>query len=482
MTDAEYTAWLDSTNRMPCVLIDVTARTTAGAAVVRKLSNRAFEDYEPRITGSVGFSERLPLGGSPSFSMGSLEIANDDAELDAWLSDVWDTAPVEIRYGDLRWPSADFRVVVRGVVESLETASANRSLVVTVADMQKRIDTPFTVDKLPGNGIADDDVMPYIFGEVHNVQPRLIDEVAGKYQYSGRACERVIEARDDGVPITVDVQLSAGTLTLRNRLSQQLTLSVQGDAVGGYVFTVPDVILRIVTQFGDVKTRLATSDIDTANFAAVKAAAPAAVGIALYERENVWSICQYLAESIGYTLTCTRLGKLRLVRVGDTAGQTPFAIDDNDIFLDGKLTRGVGPKFPAGVKLGYAKNYTVQDTLYSGILDAHKELFAKEWLTVTRTNTAFADTYKRYVDPEQEDTALQATADAETEAARRLAFRTTNPTPYTFEGTPRLFALSLGQLVRITTHRHGFQAGKLAQVIGLDTNYASGRVSVQVIA
>jgi len=131
--------------------------------------------------------------------------------------------------------------------------------------------------------------------------------------------------------------------------------------------------------------------------------------------------------------------------------------------------------------LGYARNWTMQDNLQTGIPQEHKDLYAQEWLTVTADDAAVASTYKLHIEPEMQETLLLVKADAEAEAQRRLDLRKVPRTIFRFEGFPQMLMLELGQAVTLTHSRFGLTAGVNGIVTSLSPDWMTGRVTVEVL-
>jgi hypothetical protein len=135
----------------------------------------------------------------------------------------------------------------------------------------------------------------------------------------------------------------------------------------------------------------------------------------------------------------------------------------------------------AAIKLGYAKNYTIQQNLLSLIPEQHKTLFEVEWLTTTAKATGVATTYKLDLDPEQKNTSLISTTDATAEATRLVNYYDEQRVVYKFTGKSKLLSLVLGQAVTLYHSRFNLSGGKAGQVISLSPNWLKEQVEVEVI-
>jgi hypothetical protein len=321
---------------------------------------------------------------------------------------------------------------------------------------------------------------PIAFGENHNVTPLLIDGALLQYQVHNGQIERIIEVRDNGVPVSFTPLLSTGSFLLLSPPDGQITLSVQGEVVSTYTNTVAPTIRRLVTAYGTVGNRFTDADINLANFTDFDNDNKQPIGLYLSDRANVLQCCQDLASSAGAQIGMSRSGRLRLLKIELPPTDTPFDITASDM-VEKSLAVSARPQVVAAVKLGYCRNYTVQSNLLTSIPEEHKQLYALEWLTTTQTDSGTATTYKLFEDPQQQDTLLLRTADAVAEANRRLLLFKTPRTVYHFDGFAQCLTLELGQAVRITHSRFGLSAGKVGIVVGLSPDWLRSRCGVDVL-
>lgn len=310
--------------------------------------------------------------------------------------------------------------------------------------------------------------------------------------------ERVIEIRDNGVPIynvgltaNVTINLAAGTFTLLKPPIGTITASIQGiplnmnlttgAVTSSYKNTITNAIAIICTRYGSTTNRLTSAELDlSTNLSAFDTANPTPIGYYITERDNILNVCQAILSSIGAQLYMTKTGLLRILRLGVPTSDTIVNITDRDII---QHSLSIANKVPvsASTKIGYCKNWTIQEGLVTNIPASHKDLMAQEWLTATSTNTDTKATYALDSDPVQKDTALIASIDAGSEAARLTTYFKTPKVVYRFTGTSRLFILKLGQAVTLTHNRFNLTSGPSGQVIGLNYNWIAGTVDVEVI-
>jgi len=351
-------------------------------------------------------------------------------------------------------------------------------------DKLERLNAPLSEATLGGSTDNKDRLLPIVFGEVHNIEPLLVNPATLVYQYSTGASERLIEVRDNGAPITTYTSnLSTSTFTMTAAPVGQITCDVQGVKPSGtYRNDVGLLVQYIVQNLGPSATRFASGDLDATQLAAFVTACPQAVGRYCADRENVLALCQELAASVGAQVVMTSTGLLRLVRLALPASGTPVAVTAADMDA-GTLAIAERPAVKASAKLGYARNATPQGSGLAGGLPASSAAaLGQEWLSLTSTDATTATTYKLDAQPVQQDTLLIDTTQATTEAARRRDLWKTQRAIYTATYRPHLMLVELADAWTITHARLGLSAGKTGLVVRIDRDWIKGRVTVGVLA
>ncbi|WP_305821400.1 hypothetical protein [Massilia brevitalea] len=494
MNDAQFLAWLQSSAAYRCVLIEAAARVN-GVETMVYMATRSYTtspadspantQYLPIATVDTLFTERLSLEGDGALSTGDLEIDNTAGVRDAWAGAgyVWKNREIRAYIGDIRWPRADFRMIFNGIVADI-APSGDSALLLKLRDKLQRLNTAITEAKLGGETEQKDALLPFAIGQVSNITPLPINPATLTYGYHCASAEGVIanEARDNGAPVAMTSNAAAGTVTLESTPAGAVTLSVKGDNTVGYCDTAATMSRRLATRYGKAADRFTDADLDLANIAAFDAAHPQPMGLYSTDRLNVLAACQMLLGSLGAQLVMSRLGLMRLIQVALPGTGTPFVIRPEHMVE----TQGTSTLQPAGrtevvgaVKLGFAKNWTVQDAgTLANLPESHKALFTEEWLTTTKTDAATLATYRLNAEPVQIDTMLLTRADADAEAQRRLDLWKVPRTTYEFDGVPELLTLELGQAVTVYSPRFGMAAGVSGIVISLAPDWNTGRVKV----
>lgn len=488
LSDELFTKWLKDSSSIRCVLVEVSAKV-GGIETTRYLSSKGYvtggsdvpanTHYSPVILGSVKFTETLPLdGGNVNLSFGDIEIDNLEGTRDSWLDDIWANRKANVYVGDVRWPKSDFRIIFSGVVSGIDSKNSSR-LNLKIGDKLQRLNTTVSEVKLLGNTINKEALIPLCFGECHNITPLSVDAAINEYQVHNGPIEHIIEVRDNGVPVLFTPLLSIGKFRLTKQPSGAVTCSVQGDKPAAYANDIASLIKTLVVGYGQAEKRFTLAEIDPVSFSAFAAANVQPVGIFLKDRANVLDVANKLAASVGGRLTVNRSGLLALTALvkPSTAGRSISAMD----MVERSLSLSQFPTVMAGVKVGYCKNYTVQDNLQTGIPLDHILMFKQEWLTVTRTDSIAATDYITYTEPVIEETQLLTAADAVAEAIRRLDMVSSQRKVIRYTGMAHLMLEELGGSQTITHRRFGLSAGVTGKIISLATDWLDQHITIEVV-
>lgn len=486
----DYVEWLSDQSAIRCILVEVSVKS--GTETTRYLSNRPFKSastdtpantvYEPIVIGSsVRTVERISvIDQSASISFGDIEMVNNDGSIDSWLNDIWSNRSVKVLLGDVRWERADFEVIFNGITEDIGSRSRD-TLNLKIRDKLQRLNTPVTETTLGGATNNKNQLIPLTFGECHNVSPLLTNPATLEYQVHGGQMERLIEVRDNGVPVTATPNLTTGKFTLAVQPFGRITASVQGDKPSAtWNNTAKKIVERLVTGYGETTNRFVSGDLDTSSLGTFDAVNPQVLGVHLSQRENVLNICNQVAATVGARMVMSRAGLLKLIKIELPAPGTPFEITTDDVTV-GSMQISQKLTVQAGFKLGYARNWTIQESLDTRIPNEHKDLYAREWLTTSAKDATTKTDYRLDGEPEQIDTYLLTEANAATEATRLLDLFKTPRFIVSFDANARLLQLELGQAVTVTYPRFGLDAGKDGMVVGLSPDWDSATISVEVL-
>jgi len=478
ITDEQFAAWLESNTALRCMLFEVGSSSgTRYLSSTMYNSSSATTRYDAVVAGGLQVVESISMEADASLSVGDIEIYNNDGARDSWLDDVWANQPVLAFLGDVRWDRADFRQVFKGVVIDIGCKSRDR-LNLRLTNQLERLNTPVTDVKIGGNAPNPDAVEPELLGEGHNFTPVQTNPNTLEYAFGGT--ERLIEARVDARPREITVDLAARRFKFTSAVEGgQVTCSAQGIKYNGvYINTIGMLVQYLVTQRGKASTRFTADELDTAQLAAFEAAHPQPVGLPLLERANILPTIQQLASSIGAQLVPSMAGKLRLIQFAIPTSASIEIRPSQQI--DRSITIANRTEVQAAVKIGYNRNWTVQNNLQTLLSARDKELYSQEWLSVTSSDAAVQAAYRRDAEPVQIDTCLLRKVDAQAEADRRLAIVKVPRTTYRFEAPANQLLTELGAAVKLFSNRFGLAGGKPGLVTSRSVNWGTLRITMEV--
>lgn len=490
--------------------------------------------YDSLLAGGIRFTERLDIMGSGSLSVGDIEIINTTGELDSWIHDTWANRRIKAFVGDVTWSRDKFFQVFDGIVVDIDSRNPN-SLSLKLRDKMQALNTPISelnysdiypypnsanlsphYDPTDVNNTVPDLAIPMAFGEIHNATPVLIDPGNLVYIVNYGPINGIIEVRDNGIPLTYptaySIDAAKGTIKMNYQPMGVLTVSFQGDSAVGYKDTCASLIKRLVTGFGKVVPNPTTGtpttrtgpvvpgssppigapvitpsperfvdgvDIDSSNFANFESANTQPMGVYVPSKENLLTTIQNLARSVGGALSPGRDGKLRLLKLESPPTGVPFIIEDHMYKLESlqitNRTLVIG-----AIKLGYNKNWTVEQNLLTNIPPEHRKLFAEDISTIGVFNADTLSKYKLTSLPALEETYLITQQAASVEANRRLDLWSQPHTIYKIIGFSPLFDLKIGDTVQLTNWRYGLETGKLGTVVSLQPNWTTATVEVEI--
>lgn len=499
-----YQTWLERTDVVRMAIVQAQV-LVAGTLTTRYLSTHGVIvdgiEYLPIIMGTISIQESISTSYSASISYGDLELANNNGEYDSWLGDIWVNKSVKIYVGSLPTDKvtttlSQFELVFDGLIDDIDSKNRTR-LNLKLRDKLEKLNTSVS-ETLLGNynpqsltgytNVYQNNLKPLCYGEVHNITPMLTEPALLEYMVNLEAVEQIVEVRDNGVPVAFTTTgtgptIPAGSFRLLKSPAGTVTCSVQGmqrtpslvdsSIANTYTNTAANTIVSILRLTGQT---LAYTEIDSTSFASL---GTQPIGLYLNSRVNVLSICQEIAKSCGLILTVTRTGKVKLVEL-DVPASANTTITESDMILNSlAVSEKVG--VIAGVKLGYAKNWTVQNNLLTAIPQEHKDLYAIEYLESVAKDTAVGSNFSLTTEPEQENTLLITKAAADAVAVKKLNLFKQQRKILTMNCTARLLSVQVGDAVTVTSSRFGLSSGALGRVVSTRPNWLRGTIEIGVL-
>lgn len=499
-----YQNWLETPDIVRVLLVHVEV-LSGGTLVTRYLSTHAAANHLPIIKNSVSIEESISTQYAASISYGDIEIANHSGEYDSWLYDIWRNKSIKIYTGTLPTDSfvdylQDFELIFDGVVEDIDSKDRN-TLNLKIRDKLEKLNTSISENLLgnyfQGTTVSEstyvnqyrNNLRPLVFGEVHNITPMLIDSTTLEYMCNDGPVEQIIEVRDNGIPVSFgiiqDPQTGITPLPGSFRLLQSpigaVTCSVQGIKrtinetydTFEYKNTAANTIATILKFYG---RQLDYSEIDYTSFNIL---GQEAVGVYIQDRVNILSICQDIAKSCGLVLSVSRAGKVKLIDI-TIPNAASVNITDSDMLIN-TLQLTEKANVIAGIKLGYAKNWTVQSSLLTAIPQLHKDLYSTEWLEAIQIDTTTKELYSVSTEPVLEGTYLIDKADADSVALKKLDLFKVPRKTFKMICTAKFLSLQVGDAVSITASRFGLSGGVFGRVIQTKPDWLRGRIEIGVL-
>lgn len=489
MTSAEILAWYKNPSARRVLLIEASVKS-GGSEITRYMSvggyntqptdSPANTHYLPIASQGTAYTEQLNIANKATMNYGDIEIQNPSGIRDSWLTDIWMNRPVKVWLGDASWARADFFVIFDGTMAGIAPKD-RETLAIKIRDKTQRLNTPISEHLLGGSTANKGSLIPLCFGECFNISPLLINPAILQYQVHDGAVEDIFEVRDNGIPVGYTKDNSTGTFTLNANPIGVVTCSVFGDKFGGvYRNTVASLVQRIVKGFGKSTDRFTDTDLDLTQLAAFETAHPQKVGAYVIDRQNILKVCEDLCVGLDAQIVMSRLGLLRIIQLSIPGTGTEVAVMPQDMVIDDIITTGyVDPV--AAIKMGFDKNWTVQEALNTGLSSRDKDFFLQMWLTETQVNTGTQSDFRLNTEPVQIDSMLKIRSEVVTECARQLALWSVPRYTYMVNCFPPMMALELGQAIRVYNRRYGMATGVPGTVMSLSPQWSTFDVKVGFI-
>lgn len=489
MTLDEIQAWYKNPSARRVLLIEATVKS-GGTEFVRYMSVGGYVTgpadtpantlYAGIASQGEAYTEQLVLNNKATMNYGDIEIENPNGIRDSWLNDIWMNRSVKVWLGDASWARADFFIIFDGTMAGIAPKDRDR-LAIKMRDKTQRLNTPITEHLLGGTTANKGSLIPLCFGECFNVSPLLIDPSIRKYQVHDGAVSDIFEVRVNGIPVAYTKDNATGTFTLAAEPSGIVSCSVFGDYYGGvYRNTVGALVQRIVKGFGKSIDRFTDSDLDLTQLAAFETAHPQKVGIYINDRQNILKVCEDLCAGLDAQIIMSRLGLLRIIQLAIPGTGTEVPIYSQNMVVDDIVTTGyVDPV--AAIKIAFDKNWTIQESLDTGLTARDKDFFLQMWLFATQVNTTTQTDFKLNTDPKQIDSMLKVRSEVDTECSRQLALWSVPRFTYTVTCFAEMMNLELGQAIRVYNRRYGMANGVPATVMSLSPHWSTLNVKVGFI-
>jgi hypothetical protein len=505
-----YNTWLETTSNIPKVLLVQINYKQAGNPQTLYLSthtvNIAGQQYFGIIRNNFTINQSISTEYTASISYSDIEIFNGNGEYDSYLSEtyVWNNQSAKVYIGPLQETytsiNTNFELIFDGLILDIDSKDRN-CINFKLVDKLQNLNTSLSELTLgnyyQGNIVAENiynnqyknNLKPICFGEVHNITPLFTDPTTLEYMVHHTAVEQILEVRDNGVPVAFNttIQVSSipqGSFRLIANPVGTITCSIQGSKAGvdlisgastnSYFNTASSTIASILKNYGKL-VGYSSSVVDTASFSSQGSEL---VGVYIPDRVNVLQLCQDIAKHTGRILTVSRLGKLKLIDLAIPTSTSNF-ITNSDILLNSlSLIKQIS--IVAGHRIGYAKNWTIQNNLETAIPQQHKELFSTEYLEYLAADTTAKNNYNITTEPEIEGTYLIDIANATSIATKKLNLFKQPRKIYKMTCISKFLYLEVGDSVQLQLSRFGLM-NKYALIVTTVPDWIKGTIELEVL-
>lgn len=444
--------------------------------------------FEPRLVEPISFSRSMfssgKIGGFSVPGFGELILTNADGGLDAFSGYAWDGRSVEVKVGEDGAAYQYYFTIFTGQARTVEFDDLFIRVILRDDQNDFDIDYPDTLYAGTGGneGTAElaGQAKPHCYGQVHNIEPVLVDATNNVYQVHDGAIEAIDTVYDGGVALTLTtdytVDLTNGRFTLVAAPTGIITADVKGSKPGGtYLATVADIVKHLVEDHAGFTY---PGDFDTASFTALNTANSAVVGVYDRDTTDLFNILDRLINSIGGFYGFDRDGKFQVGRVELPTGTAAFEFDSTNII---EITRLASAVPNHQVRVNYNKNFRVmsESDFDPSITTAKRDSLVREWSVATATDanvlTAYPNSSALIV-----NTFLVDSTAAATEASRLLTIYKTQRDFYKILVKTQPYTLKLNDVVKITFNRYNLASGKLFRVISIVEDAANNEVELEL--
>lgn len=376
------------------------------------------------------------------------DILNSTGLYDLWHQKAIISQEIRCYIGKRSWIRSRFKQFFSGVVTAIKY-DRDANMVLYIADKSSLLDKSTKKQT--------------IYGQVFNCEPYFVgpSDPIYKIDQTTTVIESVTDVRDNGVSL-------GGSPPAYTLSDGKRTLTLDASPVGKVTFDaykepVPSAIAVIATVMTDAG--FTSDDYDLSALLPVNYT----VGYYIAQDQEITylEVIKQVANSCGGYCHFDYEGILRFYKLDLTVEPiTDFTIDD---VVDGKIEISEIRDPAATFKLGYKRNFSVQDAdaLAGSVSDADRKAYSTEWLYHEVDNGLSTTVY-----PNAEDTVvetfLQDSADAEAEAERRALIRSVRNYTLSFTMAGLQVFLKLGDNVTLDYPRYGLDGGKVCAIIGLN--------------
>lgn len=462
--------------------------------------------FHGTLTQALTFRRSI-LGGQRigDFSAGYGEtiLNNDDGQYDFAIQRfAIDGRRALVKAGFAGQAYNQFEIVFDGLAADWQVNSS--SLRIKLRDPSYKLDVPAQPEIYAGTGGAEGGAdlqgkrKPLAYGELLNVEPPALVPASLIYDLHDGQIEAVDQVYDSGVPLVFDADYGSlalltgatipsgryatskadGKMRLGASPAGQVTVDMKGDAAGGYVDTVAEIVERVVL----LATELTQDDLDPISFPRVLAEQPASIGFYLGPNNAVTAsaVVAALMTSVGGWAGFKRTGLLEIgIFTAPALPATDRVTHPDVIDVDrDSLPSGLSPP-PYRFRVAHQRNWTVQTSGLAGATtDARRAFVAQPYRLAESSDTDVLNDHPFAQDPPPVESFFVEEADAQAEADRLLALYKNVNSLYRVVLKGRALTYELGSVVNVTFPRWDLTQGRLLRVVELEENATENTVTI----
>lgn len=367
---------------------------------------------------------------------------------DLWHQKALISQEIRCYIGNRKWVRSRFKQFFRGVITGIRY-NREANMILSIADRSALLDKSTKTQT--------------VYGRVFNCEPHYIGpgDPIYKLDQTTNSIDSVTDVRDNGVSLggsPPGYTLSDGnrTLTLDASPAGRITFDADKESSPSAI----NVLAEIMEDAGFTSADYDLSAVLSTNYI---------VGYYIEHDKEVsyLDVLRQVANSAGGYCHFNYEGILRFYTL-DLTKESVVSMTIDDV-IDGKIEISEVRDPAATFKLGYKRNWSVQDAdaLAGSVTDSDRQLYSTEWSYHEINNGLSAATYPKAEDIVIE-TLLQDSTEAETEATRRAAIRSERNYTLRFTTKGLQVFLKLGDNITMDYPRYGLNGGKVAAIIGLD--------------
>jgi hypothetical protein len=485
-------------------------RTGPGDTPANTVYDRAIKD-PGNFTRSL-FEDGKTMGQSQT-ATGEIVLTNAEGRLDSWLTSYGFSGRAILikRLSSEKAAFSSAETIFKGTIESVDSPNALEAIVLRLADRRLELQKPLQNNRYGGtttsgaavnvaDGTADmkDQPKPLNYGKTFGVKPATANPFDLIYQVHDGAVAAIV-VYDGGVPLTnagnfataallkaavlvpgkYATCLSLGLFRLGGSPFFQVTADVTEGATAAQR-TAASCVDRMMTKMG----LNGPSNMSGASFTALSTLAPQEVGIFVNDDTHAIDVMSAVLASVGGWIAPNNLGVFELGRLSApavTAAWTLRLLDQAGASISLIKNPDSGKKLPFWrVILKYARVWEPLRTNGIGayVSETRKSFLSAEWRE-SKSDQNSVLTKHLLAEELSIETLLTTQADADAEAARRLALYSVDRLLLTCDvSRTDAVPMTMGSTGTVTWPRYGFASGKNMVVIGRREDPARERVEL----